>query len=62
MNHRQHYLIVQNSQPKLGKPARMLIYFSIFMLAVLYFSLFAYYATEPDPFLNSERSVTVGAL
>ena len=49
---RQRYLIVQNSEPRLRKSARMLVYFLMFMAGLLYFAMFAYYATEPDPFID----------
>jgi hypothetical protein len=58
MNHRQRYLIVQNSRPR--KPARMLIYYLIVLLWLLWCGGFVYYATEPDPFFDfSGRDGTV---
>jgi len=56
MNHRPRYLIVPESEPRLGKPVRMLIYFLMLVAALFYFGVFAYYATEDDPFYSSERT------
>ncbi len=46
------YLIKLNSPSRLRKPTRMLLYFLMFLAALAYFSVFAYYATEDDPFLD----------
>ena len=54
MNQRPRYLIVPESEPRLSKFARILLYFVMFLLALLYFAGFAYYATEPDPFLDPQ--------